>query len=161
MDFSKRLTHEFAWKLERFLLIVFCQNRIRKNAWRCFQRLKRPKRACIKTFILGVSYWIFPKVNPWLWVKIGKFPFDFFCQNRISKDAWRCFRRWSRPKRAFIARIFLRVIILNFSKEVSPCMVLSQNWKVSLWFCVQNRIRKDVWCATGLNVFEKFPEKVT
>ena len=40
-----------------------------------------------KDFILGMSYiWFSKVVNSWLWVKNGKFPFDFFGgQNRTSK----------------------------------------------------------------------------
>ena len=81
------------WKVS-FILNDFKKRR-RRNVWRCFRLLKRPKRAFIKTFILGVPYWVFLKR---FWVKIFEFKLlesfllIVFCQNRI-RNAWQCFKR--------------------------------------------------------------------
>ena len=126
LDFSKRvkpwLNHDFKLKLERFFVNDVITNKRGKD--RCltmFSTAKKLKRAFIRTFIFGVPYWICPKGSTHDFEsKLESLLLILFCQNRISKDAWRCFRRWSWPKRAFIARIFLRVVILDFSKGVSP-----------------------------------------
>ena len=108
---------------------------------------------------------------------MGKFLFDCFCQKRIKKDFWRCFRRLKRPQKERLQRLSIWGAILDFSKVVNPWFWL----KIIKFFFFnvfgQNKIRKDVWrcfrrlkyrnnwlsflgCHTGLGLTHDFESKL-
>ena len=103
-----------------FWLYFFCQNRRKKRCLTKFRRQERPKKAFIKTFMLGLPYWIFLKgLSQHFEWKLESFFLIVVCQNRIRKDDWRCFKRLKRSKRECIKISFWGCHIFGFPKGLT------------------------------------------